>query len=228
MGAVGWLLRRADGTTLDPTRTLAAQDLRDGEVLHLTSSDTEWPDIEYDDVVEAIAAGSRAHGVTWLPAATRRAGLAGSALTLLLGLVLILQAGAPWTSGALLSAVVGVLLLIAATVLSRAMSDSVAGAVFAAVAVPYLFVGGLLVLAGPEDSLTGLGAPHLLVGGVGALLAGVIGQVAVRDGGGVLVAAVVCGGFATLAGIVGLPPSMVYRAPRLFSRCRFWRIRCCP
>jgi ESX secretion system protein EccD len=38
----GWVLRRGDGSAIDPGRTLAAQALRDGEVLHLTPQYEEW------------------------------------------------------------------------------------------------------------------------------------------------------------------------------------------
>ncbi len=51
----GWLLRRADGTVLAGGQALAAQGVRDGAVLHLVPARTEWPEFEYDDVVEALA-----------------------------------------------------------------------------------------------------------------------------------------------------------------------------
>ena len=44
----GWALRRSDGVLLDPTRPLATQDIRDGEVLHLVARDADWPEPEYD------------------------------------------------------------------------------------------------------------------------------------------------------------------------------------
>src|SRR5690349_2958544 len=61
----GWVLRRADGRVLEPARTLSAQRVRDGEVLHLTAARTDWPELEYDDVVDAIATGSARTGATW-------------------------------------------------------------------------------------------------------------------------------------------------------------------
>ncbi|WP_375336785.1 EsaB/YukD family protein, partial [Amycolatopsis sp. SID8362] len=47
----GWSLRRADGTAFDLDRTLGAHRVRDGEVLHLTPRRTDWPELEYDDLV---------------------------------------------------------------------------------------------------------------------------------------------------------------------------------
>src|SRR5215468_5296116 len=51
----GWALRQATGTLLDSTRPLAAQGVRDGELLHLVPRRADWPELAYDDVVEVIA-----------------------------------------------------------------------------------------------------------------------------------------------------------------------------
>src|SRR3954454_17111221 len=51
----GWLLRTVDGAALTPAQGLHPQGVRDGAVLHLVPARTEWPELEYDDVVEAIA-----------------------------------------------------------------------------------------------------------------------------------------------------------------------------
>ena len=67
----GWLLRRGDGTALSTTTGLAGQEVRDGAVLHLVPARSSWPELEFDDVVDAIAAGARRQGVAWSPAATR-------------------------------------------------------------------------------------------------------------------------------------------------------------
>lgn len=54
----GWALSRPTGERLDPEKTLGAQEVLDGEVLHLVPGQAEWPEIEYDDLVETIASGS--------------------------------------------------------------------------------------------------------------------------------------------------------------------------
>ncbi|MEV6970770.1 EsaB/YukD family protein, partial [Hamadaea sp. NPDC051192] len=54
----GWVLRRADGTSLAGDRSLHQQNVRDGQVLHLVPARADWPELEYDDVVEAIAEGA--------------------------------------------------------------------------------------------------------------------------------------------------------------------------
>ncbi|HEY0696603.1 MAG TPA: EsaB/YukD family protein, partial [Micromonospora sp.] len=58
----GWVLRRTDGVSLSPAQALLAQGVRDGEVLHLVPARAQWPELEYDDVVEAIADGARRRG----------------------------------------------------------------------------------------------------------------------------------------------------------------------
>ena len=55
----GWVLRRADGTALTGEKSLHQQGVRDGQVLHLVPARAQWPELEYDDVVEAIAEGAR-------------------------------------------------------------------------------------------------------------------------------------------------------------------------
>src|SRR3712207_5128924 len=89
----GWVLRRPDGVALAPGQGLFAQGVRDGDVLHLVPAREEWPELEYDDVVEAIAAGVRRRGSTWTPASTRTATLVAGAVLLAPGLLAMLAAG---------------------------------------------------------------------------------------------------------------------------------------
>lgn len=204
--SAGWVLRRFDGASLDPARTLAGQAVRDGEVLYLAPRRADWPEPDYDDVVEAIAAGVRRQGSAWSAVATRRAGLAGAAAALLVALVIVLFAGPPWRVPAAVLVGAGAVLLLAGTVLSRAAGDSMAGAVFAGLAAPYLALGSLLILAEPDAGLTRLGAPHLLVGAVALLLAGVLGQAGVADAGNVFLAIVLCGLTAAVGALLGMTP----------------------
>lgn len=195
VAAGGWILRRTDGSKLELGHTLASHRIRDGEVLHLVPSATEWPELEYDDVVDAIATGAGRTGRMWAPSHTRQASLALGSLFILLVMVAILravpQAGtAAWALGA------AVLLSAAGTVLARALGDSSAGALLGALALPFSFVGGALLLAG-DRGLTELGAPDLLAGSAALLLTSLLGFVAVVDR-----AALFAGGF--VAGLLGL------------------------
>lgn len=199
----GWTLRRADGSTLDLARTLAAQEIRDGETLHLVPRRTEWPELTYDDLMEAVADGARRRGTAWTPMATRVTGLVVAGILLMVGLVAILLAADPgWLGG---SVALGAALVLVATgvMLSRAMADSLAGALFAAVGLPYAFVGGALVIAGGE-SLRSLGAPHVLLGSALLVAAGVLGFLGVGDATRVFVAAILAGVGGVLGGLIAL------------------------
>jgi type VII secretion integral membrane protein EccD len=195
----GWVLRRADGAVLEPARTLAAQRVRDGEVLHLTHAHTDWPELEYDDLVDAIATGSARAGATWGPRHTRLAGLGVGTLAVALCLAAVLRSGPPWSGPAWWSIGVASVLLAAALLLARAVGDTGAGAVTATVALPFAFAGGGLVFAGDRD-LSDLGAPHLLGACAALLLAAMVGLLGVVDRQAVFVGAATVGVLGVLGG----------------------------
>jgi type VII secretion integral membrane protein EccD len=178
--ADGWVLRRADGTALEPGRTLAGHQVRDGEVLHLTEANADWPELEYDDVVDAIATGSARTGGAWEHRHTRWTGLAAGVLASLLGLVAALRAGPPWPGPALWAFAAAGVLLAAGTLLARAAGDTGAGAACALAALPMAAAGGATVLAG-DRALTALGAPHLLAAGTALLVASIAAVLGVVD-----------------------------------------------
>ncbi len=228
----GWILRRADGTPLDAGRPLGAQSVLDGEVLHLVPRRTEWPELDYDDVVDAIAAGARRQGQAWTGAATRTCGLAAGAVVLVLGLLAILRSGPSWLVPGLVALGVALALTVAGAVLSRGLSDSVAGAVLAAVALPYAFAGGALV-AGGDREIGDFGAPHLLAGSAVLLVVSLIAYLAVADrtqvfvagatagllgGGGALAAFMGAEGAGATAVVVSVALAMVPALPLLAIR----------
>ncbi|WP_093272381.1 type VII secretion integral membrane protein EccD [Saccharopolyspora shandongensis] len=195
----GWQLRRVDGTAFDLDRTLGSHRVRDGEVLHLAPRRISWPELEYDDLVDAIATGSGHTGRAWGPRHTRVAGLAAGAAAVLLGLVAVLRAGPPWTSPALWALGTAVLLLAAGVVLARAVGDADAGAVLAGVALPFAFAGGGLLLAGRKP-VTELSAGHLMLAGALLLLAGLVGYLGVTAAQSLFAGAVTVGLLGVLAG----------------------------
>src|SRR5437016_1047861 len=101
-------------------------------------------------------------------------------LTLLLIPVTVLMAGGHWIGPAIASLALSVLLTAAGIALSRALSDSVAGAVVGALALPYGLLGGFLLLGGNLPLLQ-FGAPQLLVGSTTMLVLAVIGYFGVAD-----------------------------------------------
>jgi type VII secretion integral membrane protein EccD len=126
--AGGWMLRRGDGAGLTGEVALANQGVRDGDVLYLVPRNLAWPEPEYDDVVEEIAAGARAHGRLWDAAATRLFAMVAAGLVLLTGLGVIVGVGPDRTVSGLVAAAVAASLLGAGALLSRALGDGVAGA----------------------------------------------------------------------------------------------------
>ncbi len=201
----GWAVRRTDGSALDMGRTLAAQGVRDGEILHLVPRYEQWPEVEYDDVVDAIAEGHRRYGVQWSGTATRVTGLAAGIAILMGALALVLRAGPPWTGPAIVARAGAAVLLGAGVLVARTVPDAVAGALIAATGQAYAFVGGLLLLAGDEP-VHRLGAPHILLGCAGLLLAGLLGYLGVSALVRLFTAGILVGALGLAAGAVALTP----------------------
>jgi type VII secretion integral membrane protein EccD len=199
----GWVLRRGDGSVVDPGQTLAAQALRDGEVLHLTRRYDDWPELDYDDVVDLIATEARRQVRTWGGAATRRTAIVVAFVAGALALLLALSVGPPWTKPASVLLVVAGLCFVAATVLARALGDSGTGAAVGCIAMAYGFAGGLTVLNG-NRTLLGLGAHQFLAGSAVLVAVAALCYVAVADRTQYFVAGVYAGIFGIIAALVGL------------------------
>lgn len=198
----GWQLRRADGTPFDLNRTLGSHRVRDGEILHLTSARTNWPEPEYDDLADAIATGSGRTGQAWGPRHTRLAGLAAGAVVILLGLVGVVRAGPPWTSPALTALGTAAVLVVAGVVLARPVGDAEAGAVLTAAALPFAFLGGGLSLAGGHP-VTDLSAGHLMLAGASLLLVALVGYLGVAAAQTLFAGAATAGLLTVLGGLAG-------------------------
>jgi type VII secretion integral membrane protein EccD len=218
----GWLLRRTDGVALATAQGLFPQGVRDGEVLHLVPARDNWPELEYDDVVEAIAEGARRRGTIWSPASTRTATLAGCAVLLAIGLLAVLAAGPAWGGAAFFGLGVGLLLALAGITASRAYGDARAGAVLGGCALPYAFVGGAVLIAsgypiGVFALLPWVGGPELLTGSVALLLVAALGAVGVAASLRVFTAGLMIGLFGALTALVALLTSAAGAAAVLLS-----------
>lgn len=85
----GYHLVRRDGSVLDGARTLAAQQVLDGEVLSLRPFAQSLPPAVYDDVSDAVASAVTRDRHLWSDELLRGAGLVGGVLLLvLMGFVL--------------------------------------------------------------------------------------------------------------------------------------------
>jgi type VII secretion integral membrane protein EccD len=198
----GWVLRRTTGVLVEPGRNLVLQGIRDGEVLYLVPRRAEWPELAYDDVVEVIARGARRNGRSWGGAATRRCALAVTCTLLGLGVVDVMVSGPPWLWPGIVGLAFALVLAAVGAVLSRAMSDAVAGAVVAACGLPYAAVGGFLVMGPAHTGLSGFGAPHVLLASTALLLVGVICYGGVAALGRLFVAAIAIGLLGVLGGLL--------------------------
>jgi type VII secretion integral membrane protein EccD len=199
----GWVLRRATGALLEPARNLAAQGVRDGEVLHLMPGREEWPEVEYDDVVEAIASGARRYGRPWGGHATRRCALAVAAVGFVCGLVEVARASPPWSVPALAALTVAFALMMVGIALARAGGDAIAGATVAASGLPHAALGGALLASSEQVSVSRLGTPQILVGSVAVVLFAAIGYVGVAAMSRLFAAGIALGLLGLLAGLLG-------------------------
>lgn len=131
----GWVLRRAVGEELVPSRALRDQGVRDGEVLYLVPVGLRWPEPGYDDPAVALAAAAR--GPVWNAAATRAVALATAAVLLAGGFAVALAK--PGSVGPVVPAAVATGLLAAAAWVARRGGDGRAGVLCGWAAMPYAF-----------------------------------------------------------------------------------------
>ncbi|WP_204297822.1 type VII secretion integral membrane protein EccD [Actinoplanes campanulatus] len=205
----GWVLRRGDGVALATAQGLHPQGVRDGEVLHLVPAGDEWPELEYDDVVEAIAEGARRRGGVWTPAATRTATLAAAAVPLALGLPALLLSGPDGEFAGIAGLGVALLLAFTGTIASRAYGDGRAGVALGGYALPYAFAGGAILITSGDGGgvftpLPWLGGPELLAGSVAVLLVSALAGAGVAAGARFFTAGVTVGLLGALTAATGL------------------------
>lgn len=199
----GWALRKADGTLIDPARPIGAQELRDGDVLHLVPRQAEWPEMDYDDVVDAIATDTRRQSRSWGSANTRRAGVAVAAAAFLLGLVVLLTSGPNWTLPGSIALGFAAVLLATSVALARALGDAGAGAVIGAIAMVYGFAGGTLLNQG-DQGLFEAEAAQYAAGCAVLFVVALLGFLGVADRTHYFVAGITAGLLGLAAALIGL------------------------
>uniref|UniRef100_A0AAU2JY66 Type VII secretion integral membrane protein EccD n=1 Tax=Streptomyces sp. NBC_00049 TaxID=2903617 RepID=A0AAU2JY66_9ACTN len=171
----GFHLVRRCGTVLDGARTLAAQQVLDGEVLSLRPFAESLPPAVFDDVADAVASAVVRDRHRWSDDMLRGAGLAGCALLLvLLGFVLWYadplrhdMHGLPGIA----AGAVGVLLTAVAAARARVYRDRGSAVVLGLGALPHLLIAGSGIIApaagqGPGRLQFLLGCLCVLVGAV--------------------------------------------------------------
>jgi type VII secretion integral membrane protein EccD len=203
----GWVLRSADGTPLTLGRTLGSHRIKDGEILHLVPRRTDWPELEYDDLVDAVAAGSGRLSSPWSARQTRATGLAAAVVPMLVVLVTVLREGAPWYQPAWWLLALAVFFVAVGIVMARVVGDSGGGALVGAISLPFAALGGGLLLAGHEP-VPQIGAPHVLTAGAALLLAGIGCYLGIVDHGAIFAGATAAGLLGIIAGWIATADSL--------------------
>ncbi|MFJ3879638.1 type VII secretion integral membrane protein EccD [Streptomyces sp. NPDC090077] len=197
----GFHLVRRSGAVLDGARTLAAQQVLDGEVLSLRPFAESLPPAVFDDVSDAVASAVVRDRHRWSEDMLRGAGLAGAVLLLvLLGLVLWYadpvrhdMHGLPGT----VAGAVGLLLTAAAGVRARVYRDRGSAVALGLGALPHLLIAGSGTVAAGAGQ--GPGRLQFLLGCACVLVAFVALVALTPDGDAPFVAATFLAAVGTLA-----------------------------
>ncbi|MCX4627213.1 type VII secretion integral membrane protein EccD [Streptomyces sp. NBC_01443] len=202
----GFHLVRRDGTVLEGARTLAAQQVLDGEVLSLRPFAESLPPAVFDDVSDAVASAVVRDRHLWSDDMLRGAGLAGAALLLvLLGFVLWYadpvrhdMHGLP----GIIAGSAGVLLTAAAGVRARVYGDRGSAVALGLGALPLLLIAGSGIIAAGAGE--GPGRLQFLLGCVCVLVASVALVALTPNGDAPFVAATFLATTGTLATFVAI------------------------
>ncbi|MFE2558500.1 type VII secretion integral membrane protein EccD [Streptomyces sp. NPDC059352] len=171
----GYHLVRRDGSVLDGARTLAAQQVLDGEVLSLRPFAQSLPPAVYDDVSDAVASAVTRDRHLWGDELLRGAGLVGGVLLLvLMGFVLWFADPVRHDMHSLpgiIAGGAGLLLTAFAGVRARVYGDRATAVALGLGALPLLLIAGSGIV-GP-DAGDGPGRLQFLLGCVTVLVASV-------------------------------------------------------
>lgn len=159
----GWILTRLGGVPLDGRRTATEQGIMDGDLLQFRPRAATPPPPQFDDLVDAVATATVNRPGRWQPADTRRFAVAVSAAALIGGAVAALFVGASHMVAGVVSLIVGLVLLVAAALASRAGGEGRAAALLGVVCLAYGGVGGLLL--GGDVPLSKIGPSNVLLAG---------------------------------------------------------------
>jgi type VII secretion integral membrane protein EccD len=187
----GWVLQRLGEAPLDPSLTLAALQIRDGETLRLAPQSGQLAEFAYDDVLDAVASGVNSTP-RWGPTHTRRALLITAAAALGFTQIAAILSGPTWLLPALLLGVLAVLLLVSAGLFAHSASQPrsalLAGALATAAA-----VGAAASGTGGHDRVWQFGAVQGLPAAGAAVLVAVLALVITGTGVSLFVGVIVAG-----------------------------------
>ncbi|MFD5116813.1 type VII secretion integral membrane protein EccD [Streptomyces sp. NPDC058391] len=202
----GYHLVRRDGTVLDGARTLAAQQVLDGEVLSLRPFAESLPPAVFDDVSDAVASAVQRDRHLWSDDLLRGAGLLGGVLLLvLMGFVLWFADPVRHDMHSLpgiIAGAAGLLLTAFAGVRARVYGDRATAVALGLGALPLLLIGGSGIIG--ADAGQGPGRLQFLLGCVTVLIASVALVALTPSGDAPFVAATFLATAGTLATFVAI------------------------
>lgn len=172
----GYHLVSRNGTVLDSGRSLAEQQVRDGDLILLRPFAESLPSAVFDDVSDAVASAVRRSRHRWNDSMMNGVGLTAGVV------LLTMMAFALWFSNpadrdmhrlpGIIAGVVGVLLVTLAGVRARVYNDHGSSIALGLAALPHLLIAGSGVF--PTDPGEHPGRLHFLVGCVFVLIASVL------------------------------------------------------
>jgi type VII secretion integral membrane protein EccD len=181
----GWVLQRLGEPPLREDLSVAALGLRDGDLVHLRPRADQLPPLDFDDLIDGVAAGIAGRSDRWRPEMSRRllAGLLGGSLAV--GLVLL--GGHVSVLSDVMAAGLTALLLALTAAASRAYADVAATMVLGAASIAYAGLAGaelpLLSAASHGTTLLAWSVLRAAVLGGGVAIAGASVAVGMVSGG---------------------------------------------
>ncbi|HEY0638978.1 MAG TPA: type VII secretion integral membrane protein EccD [Pseudonocardiaceae bacterium] len=143
----GWCLAKLGDSPMEPSRTLAAAGVVDGDMLQLRRRSESPPPPLFDDVVDAIAVSSPDSYRPWTPRTARTLGQVAGGVALVVATVALFLAG-PGLGSAITAGGAAVLAIALGGVITRVFGDAGTGVLVAAGGMPMAFVAGLYAVPG--------------------------------------------------------------------------------
>jgi type VII secretion integral membrane protein EccD len=188
----GWVLQQLGKPPLEPSSTLAAASVRDGDVLRLRPGSSQLPELAFDDVLDAVAFGVNDRTPRWRAQHTGRASVLFASAALLFSLITALLSGPKWVGPSVAAGVTAAALLGAAAALGRAYGQRSAGITAGSFAVAFAAASGAMAL-GDKHALWAFGSTQLLPALCAAVFAAVVAVILLGTGVTIFVAIVAAG-----------------------------------
>jgi ESX secretion system protein EccD len=173
-GEGDWVIQRFGTGPLDEELTPDALQLRDGETLYLRPRTAQLPPVHFDDLVDGLATGVSRRPDRWRESMTRALFVCLGGLVLLTGFALLCNGGFP--ARIAVAGGITVVLVVMATLFSRALGDGWPALLCGTAALPYAALAGYLV---PGRSAT-VAAP-MLAAAAAAGAAAILAMVAIGE-----------------------------------------------